>query len=138
MPHVLRRVLHVDDNAGDRLLVSMALATIDQDLVVDSAESGEAALALLGLGRAAGAPPAPPDVIIVDINMPGMNGFEFVGKLTQQARFLDANILFLSTSRSPVDARRAISLGRSLFAVKPLHFDSLCETHRLPQFLRRA
>ena len=133
MSHMLRRVLHVDDNAGDRLLVSMALATIDEGLVVESAESGEAALTLLGVNTPASAPPndtpsTAPDVIIVDINMPGMNGFEFIGKLTQHASYLNANILFLSTSRSPSDARRAINLGRSLFAVKPLHFESLCET----------
>jgi len=134
MPDMPRRVLHVDDNAGDRLLVSMALAAIDDGLVVDSAESGEAALALLGVDPGYGAPATvaapslPPDLLIVDINMPGMNGFEFVGKLTRHPPFADANILFLSTSRSPADARRAIGHGRSLFAVKPLHYEGLCET----------
>ena len=136
MPATPRRVLHVDDNAGDRRLVSMALSALGRRVVLHSAESGEAALDLLGLGKpaamasssATSAERISPDVIIVDINMPGMNGFEFVDTLIRHQNFANANILFLSSSRSPADARRAIGLGGSLFAVKPLGYEGLCET----------
>lgn len=128
MPAELRRVLHVDDNAGDRLLVSMALAALGDGFILQSAESGQAALDLLGVGTAGEVPLAPPDLLIVDINMPGMNGFEFVGKLTGHSKFVGANILFLSTSRAPADVLRASGHCSSLFAVKPLRFEDLCAT----------
>jgi len=127
LPRTPRRVLHVDDNAGDRLLVSMALAALEVGCVVESAEGGAAALDLLGLGRRGREAP-PPELIIVDINMPGMDGFEFVDRLAGHPHLAEASILFLSTSRSPFDAVRAVSLGNSLFAVKPLCFEHLCDT----------
>jgi CheY-like chemotaxis protein len=69
-----------------------------------------------------------PDVILLDLNMPVMNGFEFLemfGKLSVEKRN-DAKVFVLTSSYNPVDIERAMKLGASRYLTKPLTEDMLC------------
>jgi CheY-like chemotaxis protein len=73
-----------------------------------------------------------PDLILLDINMPGMNGFEFLenfNKINQQATS-DTKVIIVTSSESMADFEKAFSYSNVVsFKVKPLSFDSMQLTH---------
>lgn len=77
-----------------------------------------------------------PDVILLDLNMPVMNGFEFLevfGKLSEEKRN-DAKVVVLTSSYNPVDIERAMKLGATQYLTKPLTEDMFCavlERHKV-------
>lgn len=77
---------------------------------------------------------APVDVIFLDINMPQMNGFEFLEKATQELgeRFVDCVVIMLTTSLDPEDEARARrhSVVKD-YLDKPLSLESLKEVAQL-------
>ncbi len=66
-----RRILYIDDNTNDQRFVQKVLGTRGYDLII--AESGERGLVL--------AAECAPDLILVDVQMPGLNGLETVQRL---------------------------------------------------------
>jgi CheY-like chemotaxis protein/HPt (histidine-containing phosphotransfer) domain-containing protein len=86
------RVLVVDDDAMSRELLGALLEA--EGYAVESAESGEAALALLGRGDTA------PDLVLADVQMPGMTGAQLAGKL-RRACGRSTLLLAMSGSRPP-------------------------------------
>lgn len=102
MSAVVDLVLLIDDNEADNFFHRLA---IDESGLVDrvvSAESGPQALELLRTLE------APPDLIFLDINMPAMNGWEFLegyGRLVKPG--VASKVVLLTTSVAPDDADRA-------------------------------
>jgi len=129
----LRSVLLVDDNPFDNeihtltLLRAGAVESADQ---IHVALSGEAALTLLAEGLRDGMPHHPPRLVLVDINMPGMNGFEFMEKLAPWIKANDvdtAAVFMLSSSVRQSDRERATALGFTGYITKPLTRDMALE-----------
>jgi len=65
-----------------------------------------------------------PDLILVDLNMPKMNGFEFLEKLRHFDEYKDIKVFVLSTSDEKEDKVAAAKLGISGFITKPLKLES--------------
>jgi CheY-like chemotaxis protein len=65
-----------------------------------------------------------PDIILLDLNMPKMNGFEFLTKIKARDEFKDIKIFVLTTSDEREDKLNAAALGISGFITKPLKLDS--------------
>ena len=66
-------VLHIDDDAEDREFVCDAIKAVDPSFILHEAKNGEEGMAYLTKAKAAGTLPC---LIILDINMPGMDGLE--------------------------------------------------------------
>jgi len=64
----------------------------------------------------------PPDLILLDINMPGMNGYEVCGKLKGDERFRDIPVIFISALGETEDKLRAFSAGGVDYVSKPFQF----------------
>ncbi|MFB9992664.1 response regulator [Deinococcus oregonensis] len=107
----------VDDSFMDRELAREAFALMDPDTTLMAVESGSAALALLNAPAA-----VLPDVVLLDINMPGMNGFDVLQALKQQPRLHLLPVVMLSTSSSEHDITHAYSLHASGYIVKSVAF----------------
>lgn len=75
-----------------------------------------------------------PDLIFLDINMPRMNGFEFLVELKKDERLQYIPVIFYSTTRDESQIAKATRLGASGFITKTNHYDSLCKI--LGHFLR--
>jgi CheY-like chemotaxis protein len=66
-----------------------------------------------------------PDVIFIDINMPGMNGWQCLEKLKSDIRFRDIPVIMYSTSSYSGDAEKAIGMGALCFFTKPSDYNLL-------------
>jgi two-component system, chemotaxis family, chemotaxis protein CheY len=112
------RILVVDDAAVVRLYYRDALERAGYE--VDEALNGVEALEKLLA--------APADLLIVDVNMPQMDGFTFLGVLRRQALPL-AGIpaLVTSTERGPQDIAAARQAGANFYLAKPLSQETLTE-----------
>ena len=119
------RIFYVDDDENDRVLVARAVRTSGLPIIVEEAEGGEAALALLRLQEKL------PDVLLLDIKMPGMSGFEFLERLERAGRGTMPVVMF-SSSEQPKDVQRAGGMGVHAFCIKPAGAPELIEfLHRL-------
>ncbi|HEY0895255.1 MAG TPA: response regulator, partial [Sphingobacteriaceae bacterium] len=65
-----------------------------------------------------------PDVILLDLNMPKMNGIEFLTHLRSDERLKDIKVFVMTTSGEEVDRRTAEKLGISGYLIKPLNFNN--------------
>jgi CheY-like chemotaxis protein len=96
-----KRALIVDDSKTARLFLARALEKYDID--VDSAESAEAAIQYLGSNR--------PDVIFMDHLMPGMDGFQAVQAIKNDARFATIPIMMYTSQEGELYLGQARALG---------------------------
>ena len=97
-----RRVLLVDDSPFFRNLLAPLLNVAGYD--VTTAESADAALELCNSGHEF-------DVIVSDIEMPGMNGYEFAAALREQGKWADTPLVALSSHATPSDLERGRQAG---------------------------
>ena len=102
-----KRVLIVEDDDFLRGLLSHNLS--DVGYKVDSARDAETAFKFLGRHM--------PDIILLDLMLPGMNGFDFLSE-TKETRKLTVPVVVLSNLGSKEDIDMALSLGAVDFMVK--------------------
>ncbi len=102
-------ILIVDDQPDNLLILEDLLG---ERHVVHSLDGGLAALAYLGAG-------GPADLILLDVMMPGLDGFEVCRALKQNPATRDIPVIFLTTLSSAVDEERGLSLGAEDFIHKP-------------------
>ncbi|MFB9993357.1 response regulator [Deinococcus oregonensis] len=115
-------VMLIDDDLMDRQLAQEAFELLEQPCTLVTVESGPAALLLLKE-----TPTHLPDVILLDINMPEMTGFELLAELKAdpQLRFLP--VVMLSTSDNSEDVTQAYTLHASAYLMKSIHFQTTLE-----------
>lgn len=106
-------VLIIDDDADDRFFMEHALKTDSAHTRLYLADSGQQALDMLVLVHPA------PDVILLDLNMPGLSGLEVLEQLKHSTRYQHIPVIVLTTSNAPADRERAYHLGASGFITKP-------------------
>ncbi len=107
---VKRRVLVVDDERAYLTIVSMTLSEEGYDINV--AKNGETALKICRSDN-------PPDVVLLDINMPEMDGYEVCSALKADAATRDIPVIFLTARNEEGDEERGIELGAVDYLVKP-------------------
>jgi len=105
------RVLVVDDNAQNRELLAAYLETIPVE--VRLAEDGVAALA--------GVASEPPDLILLDIMMPRMSGFEVCKKLKSDPATRDIPVIMVTALDGLADIQRAVDCGTDDFLSRPIN-----------------
>lgn len=122
------RYLLVDDSSQDRLLAQEAFEALCPDCTLTCVESGREALALFD------DPAFDPDVILLDLNMPGMNGFEVLRVLKDNPRLVHIPVVILSTSAAQQDVSEAYTLHASSYLVKSANFTEFLQ--QVETFLR--
>ncbi|XYH96516.1 AAA family ATPase [Sorangium sp. So ce1128] len=115
-----RTILVVDDNAENRALLRELLQPLGFELL--EADSGERALAL--------AVERTPDVIVMDLAMPGMNGYEATRRLRQRPELARVAIIASSASISEAERQTSLSAGCDDFLPKPVQAGALLELLR--------
>lgn len=121
MPDLPLSLLVVEDDPGDAELIRHAFRRASTEVRAEIALDGETALVWL-LEAARGERPLP-DLVLLDLNMPRMDGHELLGRLRAQAPLAGLPILVLSTSAAPGDRRRALAAHANAYLVKPPTLD---------------
>jgi DNA-binding response OmpR family regulator len=120
----MKKVLLVEDNRD--LLESMEMLLAGQ-FSVESAEDGQQALELLGRSR--------PDIIVSDIMMPEMNGYELLKKVRSMGELKDVPIVLLTALGQDENLIGGYELGADDYLVKPVRAEVLIA--RLNNLLRK-
>ncbi len=115
-------ILVIDDTPDNLNLLSAMLT--EQGYKVRSVTKGSTGLR--------GAQVAPPDLILLDINMPQMNGYEVCEQLKADDRTRDIPVIFISALEDVLDKVKAFSVGGIDYITKPFHVEEVLariETH---------
>jgi putative two-component system response regulator len=105
------RIMVVDDMATNRALIRAVLGA--QEFIVLEADSGEAALERI--------PSLSPDVVLLDVMMPGTDGIEVCRQLREQEEFRLLPIIMLTSLGSPDDVVQGMEVGASDYITKPFN-----------------
>ncbi len=121
-------IIAVDDSSSFLALLTDTLKA--EGYRVHSANNGELALQL--------AASAPPELVLLDINLPGMNGFDVCRRLRARPETRDTPIVFISTLQETVEKVKGFELGAVDYITKPYQREELLarvrthlELHRL-------
>jgi len=120
----MRSVLLVEDDLFDTMTAQKSFARFNVPHQLHTAFNGEEALDLL-LGRHGAAPLDPlPEVILLDLNMPRMNGLEFLEVLRATPALQHIPVFITTTSSMDVDRAEVARFDVSGYILKPLDFAS--------------
>ena len=123
-----KRILLIDDNPHD---VELALAAFEQGRLrhdVTVAYSGVEALEYLRCqGRFVGRTDGHPTVILLDLNMPHMDGLAVLKAIKADPALSGIPVVMLSTSREDGDIESCYARGASAYVVKPVDFSQFIE-----------
>jgi two-component system sensor histidine kinase/response regulator len=108
-------VLIVDDNATNRRVLEEMLTNWGMKSV--SADGGEKALNLMKKASKTG---RPFPLVLLDANMPEMDGFELAERIKNHSEYAKATIMMLSSARRLGDTERCLDLGISRYLTKPV------------------
>ncbi|MCP5027681.1 MAG: response regulator [Actinomycetia bacterium] len=114
------RVLVVEDDPHDQLLMSMAAESSTHVLELSFADDGEAAMRSLLDGKA-----KLPDIIVLDLRMPRMSGHEVLAELRTDERLALMPVVVFSSSTWDKDVDLSLARGATRFVSKPAVFDEL-------------
>ena len=115
-------VLLAEDNDNDVLTLREALRRAGIEIPLQIVEDGDEAIAYLrGVGKFANRAEYPlPDLFLLDLRMPGRDGFEVLEWLRQQPSLAPLRTIVLTTSEEISDVDRAYALGANSFLTKPM------------------
>jgi two-component system, chemotaxis family, chemotaxis protein CheY len=105
------RAMIVDDSRAQRMLLKRAVTPLGFEVI--EAENGEDALAKLS-------PEEPVDVMLVDWNMPVMDGLALVRQVRANRAFADVFVMMVTSESDPKKMARALMVGADDYLVKPV------------------
>jgi CheY-like chemotaxis protein len=119
-------ILHIEDSEADLILFERACDAAGLPAVFRPVLDGLAAVAYLeGKGEFNDRNKHPwPDIIVLDLNLPGMSGLDFLNWLREESG-LSLPVLVFTVSTSVEDKARAMAAGAAGFFVKPKEFETL-------------
>jgi len=115
------KVLYIEDNDDNVFMLKMRLELLD-DFEVLTAEDGEKGCVMAVSER--------PDIILMDLEMPVMNGWEATRRLKGNPETRDIPIIGLSAHALSGEREKALAAGCNEYETKPIEFDRLVSTVR--------
>ena len=120
------RVLLVEDNEADVRLTREALREAGENVRLSAVADGDLALAYLR--REGGyADVAPPDLVLLDLNLPRKNGLEVLEEMRADERLACVPVIVLTSSAARQDVEACYARGANAFVVKPLELDEFMD-----------
>ncbi|HEY4919922.1 MAG TPA: response regulator [Xanthobacteraceae bacterium] len=115
------KLMYVDDNDDNVYMLKMRLELLDEFEVL-VAEDGEKGCAMAAAER--------PDVILMDLEMPGVDGWEATRRVKSNPQTRDIPVIALSAHALTGARDKALAAGCDEFDTKPIDFDRLLATIR--------
>jgi len=118
-------VLLVEDDRVDAMTVKRAFKDLNITNALDIVGNGEEALEWLGNPQN-----ERPCIILLDLNMPKMNGIEFMRAIKQDSILRRIPVIILTTSKEEQDKTESFNLSASGYMIKPVDYLQFIETMR--------
>lgn len=115
-----KRILLIDDDIDDQMILRSAIELVDPALECSFASNGKEAVEYMERDL-------PFDMILLDLNMPMMNGFETLKTIKKMFGYQEVPVVVISTSSSNNDIERCILMGASRYIIKPETFPALID-----------
>lgn len=115
-------LLVIEDDKVDAMLIQRALTEINCPLKIDRAENGVKGMQLLMEASEKIC------YILLDLNMPYMNGFEFMKRKNTVEKLKDIPVIVFSTSNNEEDKQLSFELGAIDYLIKPLDYQEYKQT----------
>jgi len=112
----MSKVLYVDDNDDNVYMLKMRLELLG-DFEVITAEDGEKGCEMVCTER--------PDIVLMDLEMPGISGWEAAKRIKSNPETRDIPVLALSAHALAGEREKALAAGCDEFNTKPVEFDRL-------------
>ncbi|MFC6671358.1 response regulator transcription factor [Marinobacterium aestuariivivens] len=116
----MTRILVVDDEPN--IVLSLEFLMQQAGFEVETAGDGETALQRVAA--------RPPDLILLDISLPGLSGFQVLEQLRAQAQFARLPIIMLTAHGREVEREKGLALGADDYVTKPFSTRQLVEKVR--------
>jgi CheY-like chemotaxis protein len=117
----MTRVLYIEDNDDNVYMLKMRLELLDEFEVL-TAEDGERGCDMAATER--------PDLVLMDLEMPGIDGWEATRRLKSNPQTRDIPVIALSAHALAGSREKALAAGCDEFDTKPIEFDRLLATMR--------
>ncbi len=121
-----KRILYIEDNPDNRMLVRRVLQAEGYDVI--EASDGHTGLQL--------AAEAQPDLILMDINLPELDGYEVTARMKQLPRISHVPIIAVTANVMKGDREKTLAAGCDGYIQKPIDIDLLPE--QIERFLKRT
>lgn len=118
-----KKILVVDDDDEDRMLIQEMFSEIGAPDITHYEKSGETALSYLEQLSENKLP----SVIVLDLNMPKLNGTQVLKLLKTNERFKDITVIIYSTSINHIEKEQMLKLGAHSYVIKPNSYDECLE-----------
>jgi two-component system, chemotaxis family, response regulator Rcp1 len=116
------KILVVEDNPADVFLIEEALRAHQVVFEMTWLRDGEQALLMIEQGQL-----GEPDVVLLDLNLPRVDGKEVLIKIRQSAQLSCVPVVIMTSSDSPQDRREMADLGANCYTKKPPTLDEFLE-----------
>lgn len=116
-------ILHIEDDAVDAMVMERALKRCDLKMNLFKATNGMEALDLLKGQNGKEKITPLPRIILLDLNMPKMNGIEFLRELRADPELKHISVFVMTTSSDEQDRTEAHNLNVAGYMIKPLTLD---------------
>lgn len=110
-------ILFIEDDAIETMKFQRTLSKLESKHTLIEAKNGEEALEILQSGNSL------PDIILLDLNMPRMNGIEFLGILKEHEQIKYLPTIVLTTSENRDDLLECYKRGIAGYIIKPLKYE---------------
>lgn len=110
-----RNILIVDDSAANIKVLSSILR---QEYRILAAKSGEEALECIEKSGM-------PDLILLDIVMPGMDGYEVCRRLKEDSKTADVPVVFITAKSDEAERQKGLGLGAAAYVTKPFDVETV-------------
>jgi len=120
-------ILLAEDDPDDQLLTRRALEASPVTVAMTVVEDGAELMQYLRREEQYGATAERPDLILLDLNMPRMDGREALREIKTDAELRRIPVVVLTTSEAERDILESYNLGVNAFVTKPVSFDALAD-----------
>ncbi|GAB2521788.1 response regulator [Spirosoma aerophilum] len=120
MPTTKINILYIEDNPDEVDIFERVMSRMEPPLTYSVLNTGSEAIDfLLEQGKYQGSSPALPDLVLIDLKLPGSSGFEVIQQVRATSRTRYLPLVVYSSSANPKDLRRAYDLGANAYLIKP-------------------